>query len=82
MFEDIASRFQVGLNGVPAIGDSLRDLEASAKVGCVPMLVLTGKGKQTKEKAGLPRGTKIFSDLADAVAFLVADPARAGASIR
>ena len=77
MFEDIASRFQVGLNGVPAIGDSLRDLEAAAKVGCVPIRVLTGKGKLTKEKAGLPRGTKTFADLAEAVTFLVAEPTRA-----
>ena len=77
MFEDIAARFGVGLNGVPAIGDSLRDLEAAAKVGCVPILVLTGKGKMTKEKAGLPRGTKTFADLAEAVKFLVADPTRA-----
>ncbi len=77
MFEDIAARFGIGLNGVPAIGDSLRDLEAAAKVGCVPILVLTGKGKKTKEKAGLPRGTKTFADLAEAVKFLVADPTRA-----
>ena len=77
MFEDIAVRFQMGLDSVPAIGDSLRDLEAAAKAGCTPILVLTGKGKKTKEKAGLPRGTKIFADLADAVNFLVADPARA-----
>ena len=77
MFEDIAARFGIGLNGVPAIGDSLRDLEAAAKVGCMPILVLTGKGKTTKEKAGLPRGTKTFADLAEAVKFLVADPARA-----
>ena len=77
MFEDIAVRFQLGLTGVAAIGDSLRDLEAAAKAGCTPILVLTGKGKKTKEKAGLPRGTKIFVDLADAVRFLVADPARA-----
>ena len=80
MFEDIASRFQVGLNGVPAIGDSLRDLEAAAKVGCAPILVLTGKGKMTKEKAGLPRGTKTFADLAEAVKFLVAEPTRAPSS--
>ena len=79
MFEDIAARFHLGLNGVPAIGDSLRDLEAAAKVGCAPMLVLTGKGKATKEKGGLPRGTKTFADLADAVKFLVADPSRASA---
>ena len=40
------------------------------------ILVLTGKGKKTKEKGGLPRGTKVFVDLADAVKFLVADPTR------
>ena len=77
MFEDIATRFQTGLNGVPAIGDSLRDLEAAAKVGCVPILVLTGKGKRTKEKSALPRDTKTFADLAKTVKFLVADPTRA-----
>ena len=79
MFEDIAARFHMGLNGVPAIGDSPRDLEAAAKVGCAPILVLTGKGKKTKEMGGLPKGTKTFSDLAEAVKFLVADPARASA---
>ncbi|MCY7389521.1 MAG: D-glycero-beta-D-manno-heptose 1,7-bisphosphate 7-phosphatase [Burkholderiales bacterium] len=79
MFEDIAARLHVGLNGVPAIGDSLRDLEAAAKVGCAPILVLTGKGKKTKENGGLPRGTKTYTDLADAVNFLVADPTRASA---
>ena len=79
MFEDIAARFHMSLNGVPAIGDSLRDLEAAGKVGCAPILVLTGKGRKTKEKGGLPRGTKTFTDLADAVNSLVADPTRASA---
>ncbi len=73
MFEDIAARFKVGLDGVPNIGDSLRDLQAGAAVGCVPMLVLTGKGKRTQQDGGLPKGTKVFADLADAVRFLVSD---------
>jgi D-glycero-D-manno-heptose 1,7-bisphosphate phosphatase len=72
MFEDIAVRFHVGLDGVPSIGDSLRDLEASAKVGCVPCLVLTGKGKKTQKAGGLPKGTQVFPDLAAAVDQLVA----------
>ena len=76
MFEDIATRFHTGLNGVPAIGDSLRDLEAAFKTGCAPILVLTGKGKKTKETGGLPRGTKTYADLADAVQSLVSDPIR------
>jgi D-glycero-D-manno-heptose 1,7-bisphosphate phosphatase len=76
MFEDIATRFRVGLAGVPAIGDSLRDLQAGARVGCVPILVLTGKGKKTQKDGGLPDGTRVFADLAEAVRHLVAEPAR------
>ncbi|MBL8522841.1 MAG: D-glycero-beta-D-manno-heptose 1,7-bisphosphate 7-phosphatase [Betaproteobacteria bacterium] len=76
MFEDIAARYQVGLTGVPAIGDSLRDLEAGEKVGCAPILVLTGKGKKTRDKGGLPKATRVFADLAAAVDALVAEPAR------
>lgn len=77
MFEDIASRFHVGLSGVPTVGDSLRDLEAGAKVGCAPILVLTGKGKKTQAKGDLPKGTRVFADLAEAVKHLVAEPVRA-----
>ena len=29
----------VDLKGVPSVGDSLRDLQASAAAGCLPMLV-------------------------------------------
>jgi D-glycero-D-manno-heptose 1,7-bisphosphate phosphatase len=79
MFEDIAARYHQGLTGVPAIGDSLRDLEAGAKAGCQPILVLTGKGKKTRDKGGLPKGTKVFPDLSAAVEFLVAEPPRVAA---
>ena len=75
MFEEIAARFHVGLTGVPAIGDSLRDLQAGAKVGCVPILVLTGKGKKTQKEGDLPKGTKVFADLAEAVKHLVTEAA-------
>ncbi len=74
MFEDIAARFKVGLIGVPTIGDSLRDLQAGAAVGCIPYLVLTGKGKKTKDGGGLPKGTKTFADLAEAVLHIVSEP--------
>ncbi len=79
MFEDIAARFDVTLEGVPAIGDSLRDLEAAAKVGCQPILVLTGKGQKTQEKETLPTGTRIFADLATTVKALIADSAKVAA---
>jgi D-glycero-D-manno-heptose 1,7-bisphosphate phosphatase len=67
MFLDIARRFNADLTGVPAVGDSLRDLQASAAVGCQPILVLTGKGAKTQAAGGLPPGTRVYEDLAAAV---------------
>jgi D-glycero-D-manno-heptose 1,7-bisphosphate phosphatase len=67
MFKEIAQRFGLELNGVPAIGDSLRDMQAAAAVGAIPVLVLTGKGEKTKAEGELPENTRIFSDLAAAV---------------
>ena len=71
MIEEIAARYNMSLEGVPAIGDSLRDLEATARLGAQPILVLTGKGEKTRAKGGLPPGTLIYPDLAAAVATLV-----------
>ncbi len=64
LLREIASRMDVELEGVPMIGDSLRDVEAAAAVGAKPYLVLTGKGKKTREAGGLPQGTEVFADLA------------------
>jgi D-glycero-D-manno-heptose 1,7-bisphosphate phosphatase len=74
MFEDIAKRFNVQLSGVPSVGDSLRDMQASAAAGCQPMLVLTGKGKKTQAAGGLPEGTQVFDDLAAAVRAIIPKP--------
>lgn len=72
MIEEIAGRYNVDLPGVPAVGDSLRDLEAAARLGAQPFLVLTGKGTKTQAKGGLPEGTLIFPDLAAAVTHIIA----------
>jgi len=66
LFEEIGRRFDVDLSGVPAVGDSLRDLQAAAAVGASPMLVLTGKGAKTRRDGGLPEGTRIYASLAEA----------------
>jgi D-glycero-D-manno-heptose 1,7-bisphosphate phosphatase len=71
MFKEISDRFGLELNGVPAIGDSLRDLQAAAEVGAIPILVLSGKGKKTRAKGGLPENTRIFSNLSAAVDALI-----------
>lgn len=71
MLEDVAARYNVSLQGVPAVGDSLRDLTSAARMGAQPILVLTGKGTKTQAAGGLPEGTLIYPDLATAVATLV-----------
>lgn len=64
LYERLARRYGTSLEGTPAIGDSLRDLEAAAAAGATPMLVRTGNGRRTE--ASLPpafRGTPVFDDL-------------------
>jgi D-glycero-D-manno-heptose 1,7-bisphosphate phosphatase len=70
LLREIGSRFDVELKGVPMIGDALRDVEAAAAVGAQPWLVLTGKGKKTRDAGGLPQGTEIAADLAAVAARL------------
>jgi D-glycero-D-manno-heptose 1,7-bisphosphate phosphatase len=72
MFEEIAARYHVDLKGVPCVGDAIRDLQAADAVGGQPILVLTGKGKATKESGLLPRKTLVFPDLAEVSRHLVA----------
>lgn len=64
MLLDIARRYDIDLKNVPMVGDSLRDLQAAAAVGCAPWLVLTGNGRKTYKSGDLPAGTKIAEDLA------------------
>ncbi|MEM7019711.1 MAG: D-glycero-beta-D-manno-heptose 1,7-bisphosphate 7-phosphatase, partial [Pseudomonadota bacterium] len=77
MFQDIAARLSISLNDIPAVGDSLRDLQAAKAAGASPMLVLTGKGQKTQkaladsEVADAP----IFNNLSDAADHILANPA-------
>lgn len=71
MFKRISQTLNIDLAGVPAIGDSLRDLQAGVAVGCKPILVLTGKGEKTKAEGNLPEGTREFADLAQAVDWIL-----------
>jgi D-glycero-D-manno-heptose 1,7-bisphosphate phosphatase len=72
MLLEIAGRFNLALAEVPAIGDSLRDLQAASAAGARPILVLTGKGSETVKADGLPEGTEIYQDLAAAAKALTA----------
>lgn len=63
MLRDIARRLQVSLDGVPFVGDTIADLQASRASGARPILVRTGKGRST-EKVREARGVPVYDDLA------------------
>jgi D-glycero-D-manno-heptose 1,7-bisphosphate phosphatase len=71
MVHEVMERFNVRGDGLPMVGDSLRDLQAVAEVGGLPLLVRTGKGMRTLDKGGLPAGTQVFDDLFDAADYLI-----------
>lgn len=66
-FKELAHRLRIDLNNVPAIGDSLRDLQAAQSVGAKPILVKTGKGERTLANPDLPDDIPVYADLAAAV---------------
>ena len=69
----LARHYGTALDDTPAIGDSLRDLEAARAAGAIPVLVRTGNGRKTE--AALPPGFRnvaVYDDLAAAAAALVA----------
>lgn len=73
MMEEIARRFGTDLDGVPVVGDSLRDLQAGLPMGAKPILVLTGKGIATQAADNLPEGTHICANLAEAARYIIAN---------
>lgn len=70
LLQEIKERFQIPLDDVPAIGDSLRDLQAAQAAGAMPMLVLTGKGAAARLQAEA-MGIAVHRDLAGAVQAII-----------
>lgn len=70
----LARHYGVSLEGVPAIGDTERDIEAARAVGARAMLVLTGNGPATRA-ALRAQGTEVetYDDLLAAARALVAE---------
>lgn len=63
MLRDLARRLQISLEGVPFVGDSEGDLLAARAAGARPILLRTGKGRQTEARADLG-GVTVYEDLA------------------
>jgi D-glycero-D-manno-heptose 1,7-bisphosphate phosphatase len=85
LFRQIGERFGVDMKGVPVVGDSLRDLQAGAAVGCEPHLVRTGKSARLSDDevqalAAQVPGTVVHADLAAFAAHWLAREKRAKAA--
>jgi D-glycero-D-manno-heptose 1,7-bisphosphate phosphatase len=77
LFEQIGERYGMDLKGVHTVGDSLRDLQAGAAVGCVTHLVHTGKGEKLMGQplpADFPPGTLAHTDLGEFVEWMLSLP--------
>lgn len=83
LFEQIRDRFHVDMRQVPTVGDSLRDLQAGARLGCPTHLVLTGKGAVHRGRPlpdSFPAGTQVHEDLPAFADYLLAQTAAVAAS--
>jgi D-glycero-D-manno-heptose 1,7-bisphosphate phosphatase len=70
LLELFAADKQVNLQGIPFIGDALRDIQTAQAVGASPILVKTGKGQKTlmdNPDFNIP----VFENLYDAAKYLV-----------
>lgn len=63
LVDDILHRLGIDAENTYMVGDSLRDLQCINQVGGTPVLVLTGKGKQTLSTYEIPENTIVYDDL-------------------
>jgi D-glycero-D-manno-heptose 1,7-bisphosphate phosphatase len=66
LLEQVAERFGIDIQGVPLVGDSLKDMQAAKAAGCVPHLVLTGRSESLRGgplPPTFPEGTQMHVDL-------------------
>lgn len=74
MYQDLASRLQCDLTGVPSVGDSLRDVQAARSVAAKPILVRTGKGERTLASAAEElKQVPVYDDLAEVADVLLGE---------
>ena len=66
LLHQIEKKYGVDLASTYFIGDSLSDVQAAQRAGCLPGLVLTGNGKNTQKNLPENSGVTFFEDLAEA----------------
>ncbi len=75
LFEALGRFYERSLQDVPAVGDSLRDLQASEAAGARPVLVKTGNGMKTLADPDLGANIPVYDDLAAFVKALLSGAA-------
>ena len=76
LFLELAERMNLNLADIPAVGDSIRDLQAAKAAGAKPILVKTGNGKKSanainKGKHDELSDVESYKNLADYVEHLL-----------
>lgn len=69
LLTDILERLHMKAENTWLVGDGLRDMLAIEAIGGHPVLVLTGKGKETLKMQELPEDTQVYDDLLDFAQF-------------
>ena len=71
MLQDISERFNVPLNEVVYVGDTINDMKAAQNAGCQSFLVLTGQGRAAYKNEELPNAAHVRVNLTAVVRELV-----------
>jgi len=64
LFRELSERLHLPLEGVPAVGDRLTDIQAARAAGARPILVETGRGRHTRDVNPELRSLPVYEDLA------------------
>jgi D-glycero-D-manno-heptose 1,7-bisphosphate phosphatase len=73
LLEQISAELQLPVRGAWYVGDTAKDIELALASGCRPLLVRTGKGKQTEARleATMRANVTIVDDLVAAAAHIL-----------
>jgi D-glycero-D-manno-heptose 1,7-bisphosphate phosphatase len=74
LFQQIAAHYNIALTKIPAVGDSLRDLQAAQAVGCQAILVRTGNGEKVLQQENLLTNVIVYKNLAEVAVDLSKEP--------
>jgi D-glycero-D-manno-heptose 1,7-bisphosphate phosphatase len=76
MFFNMQKKYQFDFANTFFIGDNLSDVQVAQKIGCPPLLVLTGKGQQMFENHPELKSVLCFADLKAVVQYILTHQAQ------